>query len=263
MMDSSYHLTTGNIGVLISMPHNGQLIPQDIAKTMTDGALDVADTDWYMDKLYDFAKEMGIYILVPKYSRYVIDLNRNPSGESLYAGVDNTELCPTTAFDSSSLYLPNQQPTAQEIQHRVEKYWQPYHQAITDTIMQLKHQYNKVVLLDAHSILAQVPRFFSGTLPDFNFGSADGTSCDEQLLTNIEKINLVPYTSVFNGRFKGGYITRAYGVPSNNVHAIQLELSQRTYMDEPSSHYNEQKASKVKVQLKNFVQSLVDFAQEK
>ena len=106
-MDSSYHLTTGNIGVLISMPHNGQCIPESIAHSMTNTALDVADTDWYMDKLYDFAKTMGIYTLTPKFSRYVIDLNRSPSGESLYIGADNTELCPTTAFDSSPLYLQN------------------------------------------------------------------------------------------------------------------------------------------------------------
>ncbi len=263
MMDSSYHLTTGNIGMLISMPHNGQLIPKDIANNMSDCALDVADTDWYMDKLYDFAKSMGIYTLSPKYSRYVIDLNRNPNGESLYAGANNTELCPTTAFDLSALYLKDQQPSQQEIQDRVEKYWQPYHQAIATTIHQLKHQYGKVVLLDAHSILSQVPRFFSGTLPDFNFGSAGGSSCDAKLLKCIEEVNLEPYTSVFNGRFKGGFITRAYGDPANNIHAIQLELSQRTYMDEPSNHYNEQKAAQVKIQLKAFVQCLVDFSQIK
>lgn len=206
---------------------------------------------------------MGIYILSPKFSRYVIDLNRNSSGESLYAGANNTELCPTTSFDLSPLYLPNQLPTEHEIQDRIEKYWQPYHQAISTTLKQLKEEYGKVVLLDAHSILSQVPRFFSGTLPDFNFGSADGKSCDQQLLNNIEKIDFAPYTRIFDGRFKGGYITRAYGEPDNNIHAIQLELSQRTYMDEPSNHYNEQKAKQVKRQLQSFVQCLVDFAQVK
>ena len=262
-MDSSYHLTTGNIGMLISMPHNGQLIPQDIANTMTSEAKKVADTDWYMDKLYDFAEAMGIYTLTPKYSRYVIDLNRNSSGESLYAGANNTELCPTTAFDLSPLYLENQTPNEQEIQRRIEQYWQPYHQVIESTLSQLKQQYDRVVLLDAHSILSQVPRFFSGTLPDFNFGSADGASCSEELLTRIQQLELEPYSSVCNGRFKGGYITRAYGDPDNNIHAIQLELSQNTYMDEPSDHYNEQKAAQVKIQLKEFVQCLVNFAQEK
>ena len=261
MMDSSYQLTTGRVGVLISMPHNGQLIPKAIANTMTDCALDVADTDWYMDRLYDFANTLGAYILTPKYSRYVIDLNRNPTGKSLYTGADNTELCPTSTFSSQPLYQAGQLPNDQEIQDRIEKYWQPYHQVIASTLAQLKRQYSKVVLLDAHSILSQVPRFFSGTLPDFNFGSADGVSCDEQLLTCIKAINLKPYTSVFNGRFKGGYITRAYGNPENNIHAIQLELSQQTYMDESSNQYNEQKAAKVKIQLQSFVQCLIDFTE--
>ena len=258
-MNSTYSLSTGSIGMLISMPHNGQQIPKNIADTMTTSAQNVADTDWYMDKLYDFATKMGIYTLSPVYSRYVIDLNRSPSGEALYVGADNTELCPTTTFDLSPLYLENQQPTPQEIANRVEHYWQPYHQTLANTLAQLKKRYNKVVLLDAHSILSQVPRFFEGKLPDFNFGTADGTSCDSLLTDNIRRLDLSPYTSVFDGRFKGGYITRAYGDPENNVHAIQLELSQHTYMDEPSNHYNEQKAEQVKEQLKRFVECLVNF----
>jgi len=261
-MNSTYSLSTGNIGMLISMPHNGQQIPKDIADTMTPNARSLADTDWYMDKLYDFASAMGIYTLSPRYSRYVIDLNRNPNGEVLYAGADNTELCPTTAFDLSPLYLKNQQPTQQEVSTRVEHYWQPYHQALIDTLAKLKQQYDRVVLLDAHSILSRVPRFFEGKLPDFNFGTADGSSCDKSLADSIQHIDFSPYTSVFNGRFKGGYITRAYGDPENNIHAIQLELSQHTYMDEPSDHYNEKKAEQVKAQLKKFVECLAEFSKQ-
>tara|TARA_R110002167_G_scaffold35249_2_gene112704 strand:+ start:1227 stop:2078 length:852 start_codon:yes stop_codon:yes gene_type:complete len=262
VMNSTYSLSSGNVGMLISMPHNGQQIPKNIASTMTTNSQNVADTDWYIDKLYDFATTMGIYTLSPKYSRYVIDLNRNPSGEALYVGADNTELCPTTAFDLSPLYLENQTPTPQEIANRIEHYWQPYHHALTKTLLQLKQQYKKVVLLDAHSILSQVPRFFEGKLPDFNFGSADGASCDKLLLENVQKLDFSPYTSAYNGRFKGGYITRAYGDPKNNIHAIQLELSQNTYMDEPSNNYNEQKAEQVKEQLKKFVECLVNFSKE-
>lgn len=259
-MNSTYSLSTGNIGMLISMPHNGQLIPKNIADTMTTSALNVADTDWYMDRLYDFAATMGIYTITPKHSRYVVDLNRSPNGEALYRGASNTELCPTTSFDLSPLYLKNQQPTPDEVALRVKHYWQPYHQAITDTLQRLKQQYNKVVLLDAHSILSQVPRFFEGQLPDFNFGTADGASCDELLLKKIRELNLSPYTSAYNGRFKGGYITRAYGDPRNNIHAIQLELSQHTYMDEPTNHYNKIKAEQVKKHLKRFVECLADFS---
>ncbi|MBL4764485.1 MAG: N-formylglutamate deformylase [Colwellia sp.] len=262
-MNSTYSLSSGNRGMLISMPHNGQHIPNNIADIMTSSATNIADTDWYMDKLYNFAQAMGIYVLTPKYSRYVIDLNRSPTGKALYAGANNTELCPTTAFDLSALYIAGQQPSHQEITKRVNYYWQPYHQALADTLATLKQKHGKVVLLDAHSILSQVPRFFSGKLPDFNFGTADGSSCSPALLEKIQQLNFTPYSSVYNQRFKGGYITRAYGDPSNNIHALQLELSQHTYMDEPTNHYNKEKAEQVKKQLKCLVQCLANFAEEK
>jgi N-formylglutamate deformylase len=260
-MNESYDLVTGNIGVLISMPHNGQLIPDEIAQTMTEQAQQVGDTDWYMDKLYDFAQGLGAAVIKPKYSRYVIDLNRNIDGVNLYPGANSTELCPTTAFDLSPLYKLGQEPDDTEIQRRITLYWQPYHRALRDTLAQMKTKFGKVVLLDAHSILSKVPRFFEGQLPDFNFGSANGASCSEELMTDITQLELSPYSSVVNGRFKGGFITRGFGKPEENIHAVQLELSQHTYMDEPSDHYNEKKAAQVKIKLKAFVQCLVDYAQ--
>ena len=261
-MNESYDLVTGNIGVLISMPHNGQLIPDDIAQTMTEQAQQVADTDWYIDKLYDFAHDLGISVIKPKYSRYVIDLNRNTDGSNLYPGANSTELCPSTAFDLSPLYKAGQEPDKAEIQRRTALYWQPYHRALRDTLAQMKTKFGKVVLLDAHSILSQVPRFFEGQLPDFNFGNANGASCSEELMTDIMTLDLSPYSSVVNGRFKGGFITRGFGKPEENIHAVQLELSQHTYMDEPSDHYNEIKAAQVKIKLKAFVQCLADYAQK-
>ena len=261
-MNTSYNLQTGKIGMLISMPHNGQEIPSDIAKTMTDSAHKVADTDWYMDKLYDFAEDLGIAIIKPRYSRYVIDLNRNIDGVNLYPGANSTELCPTTAFDLTPLYKTGQAPDEAEIQRRIALYWQPYHQALDDTLRQMKAEFGKVVLLDAHSILSKVPRFFEGQLPDFNFGSANGASCSDELMTEIMQLDLSPYSSVANGRFKGGYITRGFGKPEESIHAVQLELSQHTYMDEPSDRYNHEKASQVKVKLKAFVQCLADYAQQ-
>lgn len=262
-MNSTFTLTNGNVGMLISMPHNGQEIPPCIVDSMMPNATNVADTDWYMDKLYDFAQAMGIYVIQPKFSRYVIDLNRDTSGVNLYPGANSTELCPTTSFDLSPLYKEGKEPTDKEIKERIETYWQPYHQAIATTIAQMKKQYSKVVLLDAHSILSKVPRFFEGQLPDFNFGSVcegEGASCSIELLEQVMALNFSPYSKVGNGRFKGGYITRAYGDPANNVHALQLELSQNTYMDEPSNHYNETKAEQVKVKLASLVECMANFA---
>jgi N-formylglutamate deformylase len=260
-MSSSYTLIKGSVPLLISMPHNGQDIPSSIANTMTEKAKLVADTDWYQDKLYDFAVELGTYILIPKYNRYVIDLNRDPKGVNLYPGANSTELCPTTAFDQSALYLPENMPSEDEIQQRITRYWQPYHQAIITTLADIKQQFNGAVLLEAHSILSHVPRFFDGQLPDFNFGTANVASCAIELITAVENIDFTPYSKVSNGRFKGGFITRCYGQPEQNIHALQLELSQRTYMNEPSNEYNEVLAEQVKIKLKALVQCLIVFAQ--
>jgi len=243
------------------MPHNGESIPDDIANNMTELAKTVPDTDWYKDKLYDFAVEMGAYIIMPKCSRYVIDLNRDPHGVDLYPGANSTELCPTTAFDLSALYLPNKEPDEAEINRRISLYWQPYHQALSDTLDEIKSTFGKAVLLEAHSILSKVPRFFEGQLPDFNFGTANGESCSATLIEQLEKLDYQPYSMISNGRFKGGYITRAFGQPDKGIHAVQLELSQRTYMDEPSNRYNSDLAGQVKPKLESMVKCMIQFAE--
>jgi N-formylglutamate deformylase len=262
MNADSYKLIRGQQPLLISMPHNGSVIPDDIAQTMTAIGKSSIDTDWYKDRLYDFANELGAYILMPKYSRYVIDLNRDPKGTNLYPGANSTELCPTSSFDSQPLYLQGMQPGEAEIERRISRYWQPYHLAIQETLAQIKRQFGTAVLLEAHSIRSQVPRFFDGQLPDFNFGNADGSSCAPQLLAEVEKIDFSPYSQVSNGRFKGGYITREYGKPAEHIHALQLELSQRTYMKEPSSIYDQQLAARVKPKLAALVTTLLAFAKQ-
>ncbi|MBA6389901.1 N-formylglutamate deformylase [Colwellia sp. BRX10-3] len=259
-MSNSYTLFEGSVPLLISMPHNGEEIPADIAAIMTAKGREVADTDWYMDRLYAFAKELGAYILIPKYNRYVIDLNRDPDGVDLYPGANNTELCPTTAFDLLPLYQEGCAPTTEQITERVKNYWLPYHQALASTMQAIKTEFGQAVLLEAHSIRSHVPRFFQGQLPDFNFGNADGKSCAPELIATLADLDYAPYTMVCNGRFKGGYITRAFGQPSNNFHAVQLELSQHTYMNEQAMTYNETLALQVQPKLQALVKTLITFA---
>lgn len=261
--NESYTLVKGSVPLLISMPHNGEAIPDNIAEVMQKSALEVPDTDWYIDKLYDFAQNLGVYILKPTYSRYVIDLNRNKTDENLYPGANSTELCPSSSFDLTPLYLDNHQLNQNEINRRISLYWQPYHQTLKTTLTNMRQQFGKAVLLEAHSILSHVPRFFEGQLPDFNFGDADGASCSGELVKVVDQLNVSPYSKVTNGRFKGGFITREYGDPQNNIHALQLELSQRTYMHEPSNKYHEIEAAKVKIKLEGLVKTLITFAQSK
>ncbi|NVJ61213.1 MAG: N-formylglutamate deformylase [Gammaproteobacteria bacterium] len=254
-----YRLEKGSQPVLISMPHNGTLIPSAVLNTMTDAGKGVADTDWYLRILYDFMREEGCYFITPKYSRYVIDLNRPADGAVLYPGANNTELCPTSTFAFERIYQDSGSPTEESINSRIDAIWRPYHQAIAETLDEIKQIYGGAVLLEAHSIASQVPRFFDGTLPDFNFGTNEGKSCSNSLAKLIEEFETDGYSKVENGRFKGGYITRHYGRPDENISTVQLELSQRCYMDENSLSFNSEKANAVTPVLRNLIVQLKEF----
>jgi len=252
-----YLLSKGATPLLISMPHIGEYIPSNIASLMSSEALYIKDTDWYIDKLYDFAHEMGASTIKPINNRYVIDLNRGVDGINLYPGADSTELCPSSTFNRASIYLDASKVSEEEVNRRVARYWQPYHDEIQNTLAEIKKKFGFAIILDAHSILSEVPRFFDGKLPDFNWGTANGSSCSEEVFECIKKLDMSPYSVVCNDRFKGGYITRKYGDPKNNIHAIQLELSQRTYMNEGDLSFNDKLAIQVKPLLKNVVDALI------
>jgi N-formylglutamate deformylase len=254
-----FSLRRGHLPLLISMPHVGTFIPEAIAARMTDVARYVDDCDWHLDRLYAFAARRGASIIVPTHARHVIDLNRPPDGANLYPGQDTTGLLPVDTFDKLPLYRPGGEPTGEEIARRLERYWQPYHEALARELEALKAVHGKALLWEAHSIRSHVPRFFDGRLPDFNFGTAGGESAApgmaEALAERVSRHG--GYTSVANGRFKGGYITRRYGLPGAGIHAVQLELSQITYMQETRPYrYDEALALK----LEPLLEALIDEA---
>ena len=261
----TFRFLRGTTPLLISMPHNGTVIPQDIARRMTEHARTVPDTDWHMDRLYDFAAGLGAGVLNPRYSRYVVDLNRPPDNKPLYPGSSNTELCPLTCFDESLVYFPGEAPDKLEVKDRVEHYWRPYHRKLENELKRLKRTYGIAVLFEAHSIRSQVPRFFDGLLPDFNLGTADGASCDPQLQKLLRGVlqSAKGYTFVVNGRFKGGYNTRNYGAPESGIHAVQLEQAQCTYMDERYPFgYDEARANRVKPCLVQLLETVLAWTAE-
>lgn len=248
----------GNSPLLISMPHAGSYIPEHIQKYMTKNGRASIDTDWYVEHLYDFAKGMGVYWLQANYSRYVIDLNRGSDDKSLYPGRNTTGLCPVSTFAENPIYLDNKTPDENEITLRLESYWYPYHRQLESAIKEIKAQYGYVIVLEAHTIASVVPRFFSGQLPDFNFGTNSGQTCPEQLLNAIRAIDFKPYSVVFDDVFKGGYITRNYPRPSENVYTLQLELSQAVYMDEGDCRLIKSNVNKCQQYLKNILQALLE-----
>jgi N-formylglutamate deformylase len=240
-----FTLHRGTTPLLVSLPHDGTALPDDIAARMTPAARRVPDTDWHVSRLYAFARELGASMIVPKYSRYVVDLNRPPDDVSLYPGQNTTGLCPVVQFSGKPVYLPGQEPAPDEIAVRIERCWRPYHEALAAEIARIKAAHGRVVLWEGHSIKSAVPFLFDGHLPDFNLGTANGASCSADLQRRLigELEVQKNYTFVANGRFKGGYITRHYGDPENGVDAVQLELAQCNYMDEESFEYRDDLAA--------------------
>jgi N-formylglutamate deformylase len=254
---ATFDFTPGTLPLLISIPHLGTEIPAELQASMADVARLKQDTDWHLDRLYGFAQAMGASVIKARVSRYVIDLNRPPNGESLYPGQTTTGLCPVDTFRGEPLYTGGQAPDAAEVARRLSTCWQPYHQQLAAELARLKDLHGQVMLWDAHSIASVLPRLFDGQLPDLNFGTADGKSCAPEVLDAVVALaRTAPCTHVVNGRFKGGYITRHYGAPGQGVHAIQLEMSQCLYMQEtPPFAYLPEKASTVQPLLQAMLQA--------
>lgn len=252
MTQPLFDFHAGDGPLLISVPHAGTEVPQVISERFTTAGSLLADTDWHVPRLYEAARDLGASLLVARPSRYVVDLNRRADGKALYGGADNTEICPLTTFDREPIYLPGEEPEAREVEARVELFWKPYHDKLAAELGRLRERHQAVLLWDAHSIRSEVPRFFEGRLPDINLGTAGGTSADQGLLDAVTgaaeaQRRKSGHSWVANGRFKGGAITRSYGNPAGGVHAIQLELSQATYMDEAAPfRFREEQAASIR-----------------
>ena len=253
-----YKFRPGSTPLLVSMPHTGVFIPENIQRRLTPAAQTLPDTDWHLERLYGFLGELGASALVATHSRYVVDLNRPPDNVNLYPGQDTTGIVPVDTFHKEPLYFSP--PTEEEVQSRIKTFWQPYHAKLAAELAAIKARHGYALLWDAHSIFSVLPRFFQGTLPELNLGTADGRSCapgvGEALLKSVEG-----YSAVLNGRFKGGYITRRYGDPAAGVHAVQLELSEATYMDEtPPYAYRDDLARRLQPQLRTLLELFLSIA---
>ncbi len=229
-----FTLTQGRLPLLISIPHGGECLPDDLAQYMTPAAHQIADTDWHLSRLYQFAVNMGASVIRSCYSRYVIDLNRPCDGSNLYPGKTTTGLCPTESFRGEQLYLEDRlQPDSKDVANRIRQYWQPYHVALQEEIKRLHTQHGRVLMWEAHSIASILPRLFPGQLPDLNIGTFSGAACSADICKAVEAVAAAsPFSYCVDDRFKGGYITRHYGQPQKQVHVIQLEMAQHLYMDE-------------------------------
>lgn len=257
-MTDVYHFQRGSTPLLISVPHDGRAVPYEMDRRMTAAGKALPDTDWFVAKLYQFAAELGASLLVANFSRYVVDLNRSSDDAGLYPGQVKTGLCPEQMFSGEAIYADHG-VTAEERAARVERYWQPYHDKVRDTLDALHAQFGYALLWDAHSIPSRVPRLFEGELPELNLGSNDDASCSVAAARAVMDVaEASDYTAVQNGRFKGGFITRHYGEPGRGYHALQLEIAQRAYMDEDAVRFDEEKAGRLRGTLTDMLNAYTD-----
>lgn len=254
----SFQLQQGSIPLLVSMPHLSPVLPPALLGDYLPRAQAAEDTDWHLDRLYDWLPATGASLLRPAVSRYVIDLNRPPDDAPMYPGASNTGLCPTRFFTGDALYREGCEPLAQERLRRRERYWQPYHDALAGELVRLKAIHGFVLLWDAHSIRAEIPWLFEGRLPDLNIGSAAGAAAHASIADAVSAAAARHggFSHVLDGRFKGGYITRHYGRPEAQVHAVQLEMVQRLYMREaPPYDFDEALAARVRPVLRKMMEA--------
>ena len=230
-----FRMSRGTCAVLVNVPHAGTSIAASLADRFSPHAADLPDTDWHVDRLYEFVGELGVGLMRAVHSRYVIDLNRPPGDEALYS-TRGTGLVPIETFAGQAVYRAGATPGADEVQERIKTWWQPYHAALQAELDRLRDQHGHAILLDAHSIRSEVPALFNGRLPVLNLGCNGGLSAGQGLIDAcVSVLRSDPrWDLVVDGRFKGGYITRHYGRPHQQVHALQLEMAQRAYMDEAS-----------------------------
>jgi N-formylglutamate amidohydrolase len=254
----TYELHCGETPLLISVPHAGTHLPDDIRERMGMLARILPDTDWHVDKLYEFAQDIGAGMLVATHSRYVVDLNRSPDDDNAHTEQVNTGFVPLQTFSGFDLYQRGQAPDALEIQDRAEQYWQPYHDALAAELSRLRDKFGYAILYDAHSTFSEIPQLFDGVLPDLNLGTANGSSCAPQIERGVAEImEKSGFSTAVNGRFTGGYITRHYGQPDRHIHALEMELSARNYMMEiPPYDYNPDRAEILQGVLKEIIRWL-------
>jgi len=256
-------LHQGRSPLLISIPHAGTLLPPGLHERFTDEAKPLPDTDWFVDRLYAFAHDLGASMLIARTARLVADLNRPSDDQPLYSARQTrlmTGVLPTQCFSGAAVYREGEEPDSTETARRLKLYWQPYHDLLRDSLQKIRQQHGHAIVLDAHSIRSEVPLLFDGVLPDLNLGSNAGASAHRSLLNLASRsLQSSEFTLVVDGRFKGGHITRHYGKPDQQVHALQIEIAQHTYMHESPPRWDEPRARKLQLHLQNLLRALIEW----
>lgn len=250
------------VPMILSVPHCGTAFPEELRAHFVPELMQAPDdTDWFVHELYNFASEMGITIIHAHYSRWVIDLNRDPESKPLYDdGRIITALTTTTDFFGNPIYRsPEFEPNAQEIERRRTLYYAPYHEKIRELLEERKASFGKVLLWDAHSIRHRVPTIQKDVFPDMILGDNDGQTAHPAFIESaLKNLSSGIYGVNHNHPFKGGQITRSFGKPAVNVNALQLEMNKILYMDDQELHFHPERANRMREILRKTFKALIN-----
>ncbi len=252
----------GDGPIVLGQPHGGTFVPADIAARLNDTGRSLADSDWHINRLYEGIFD-SVSVVQSNIHRYVIDANRAPDGASLYPGQNTTTLVPLTDFDGHPIWVKGQNPSADEAENRRQAFHAPYHDALQQELERVRNRHGVAILFDCHSIRSVIPYLFEGELPMFNTGTNGGQSCHPAVEQAVHHVatDADGYSSVLNGRFRGGWTTRHYGRPSEGIHAIQMEIAQRAYMDEtPPWTWRDDRAAFLRPHLRKMLSRLSELA---
>ena len=253
MIKECYRLISplrGKVPILVSIPHSGTRFPKELLNDYHSHVIQhPEDTDWFVDRLYDFAPQLGLTLIVAPFSRYVIDLNRSPTDRLLYTR-GQTSLVPQQSFLGQSLYqVPP--PDPQEIQRRVENYYNPYYKCISSVLDDFKSTFGQALFFDAHSIRHFVPSIHKEPFSQLILSDYRGQCSHPQLVKQaLNRLRSSAYIVAYNSVFLGGQLVRSIGQPDQKIYGLQLEMCQNIYMDEKNTRYLPEKAVKVQDLLK-------------
>lgn len=253
---------TGNsIPILLSVPHCGTFIPETIRNEYDDELItEMDDTDFFVDRLYDFAPSIGATLLAANISRWVIDLNRSPEDKPLYTdGRVITGLCPIIDFFGRPLYRDRRTAVSRkDVRQRLDEWYLPYHRELAKLRDGLLHEHGAVIIWECHSIRRSVPTIYPEDFPDLILGDAGGKSASARLSDSAMRLlGSDKYVLAHNQPFQGGYITRQYGDPIANCHALQLEMTKVNYLQDDEISWSEERSSAMKRLLEKTLLGLV------
>lgn len=254
--------TSEKVPVILSVPHSGVEFPDELkAHYYPEMTAQPDDTDWFVHDLYNFAPELGITVIHAKYSRWVIDLNRDPESKPLYDdGRIITALVPTTDFLGNEIYIDKKfVPNDQETERRLEHYYWHYYQKIGSLLAERLAEFGQVLLWDAHSIRRFVPTIRNEPFPDLILGDTDEKSARKEIIEiALNSLKAGKYGVNHNTPFKGGHITRYFGKPQMQVHALQLEMAKTNYMNDDELVFNESRAEEMRKVLRPVFENLIE-----